>query len=253
MSKLWQESWAASVTYWTEHWKTWMGVLAAGTLWLWLLFIVAPGTVPFVFLEIEPINDPSVARTYHSQLMAVEHQLPRMLGVLVVASIIGFIVISQLLKRLRPSTPSGSTLGIMINSAIMMVISFVAMGAVHVPIDTHGSHGPMELRMAIVLVCFAIIVPWFFWRGALAYNHRPSFWSELRHRPKDLLFLPWTWLISVVVVQMASASFAWTTAVPAIGTFILALLTITSGILHQSVAYYYTRPGLLRSRLKKSS
>lgn len=240
MSQDWQRSWSRATDYWQHHWKRWMAVLAAAALWIWIVLLAVPQLTPFIFMEIQPINDKSVARSDHQQFTQLVSHWHILALALVVTGILGGIVVGRLVAGLRELAPQrGMGWGIW-GSAAALVLASAAMGSVRIPLGS-SNPGMAAVRGLALLVVFIVIVPWTFWQGSLRAGGGPGFWSQLRTRPRDTLFLPWTWLVTMVCIQMLSDSIAWTTTVSVLGTLVWSVLAVASGLLHQSVAFSYRR------------
>lgn len=251
MSTNWQESWHRAIQYWLRQWRQWVPLAAVLTAWLWAVFMAAPRLTPFILMEFQPINSKSIATTYQDNLTSLVHQLPVLATVFVLASLAGGIVV---LRLLRARVKRQGMLPEVVGAAFMAALSLFAVALVRVPLGGQYLNPlGMLVRAVLILFVFVVLVPWLFWAGPLALNGRGSFWSQILHSPKDLLFLPWTWLIGVVVGELFSASLAWTTTLNPIGTLVLAFLLVGSGLLHQSVAYYYTLSFPSNWTLKKTS
>ncbi len=235
MSQHWQESWAQAAAYWGEHWRQWITVAAAITIWLWVVFLAAPQATPFLLMQFEPINDKTVVLHYHQQLTAFESHLPVLAIVAVVVGVVGLFVVSAMLRGWR-----GGRVSTVLSNALMTLLALVAVAATRVPMSG-GGHNPVieGIRWLFIVVVFAVVVPWFFWYAPTRDHEARGFWALLRRDWRDAVLLPWTWLALLVICELVSASFAWTTSVNAIGTFVLAVLITASGLLFQSVATWY--------------
>ncbi len=251
----WQESWRQATEYWAAHWKSWLPVLAVLSLWFWIILLVVPSTTPFMFIQFQPINDKTVVRTYHRQLTQLLAHMPLLVIMVIATTVVGGIIVARMLRRRTGRQVALSSLWVLLGSSGMTAaLSFMAMAAVEVPLSSTGGSLLSEIvRGIIALAVLVIAVPYAFWAGTLKLNRRGSFWMALRSQRRDTLFLPWTWLLGLVAVQMLSASFAWTTTVNAIGTLLLSVFTMGCGLLFQSVAYFYTRPGVVQDHLRKTS
>ncbi len=250
MNNAWQKSWGQSWEYWRVKWRAWVGVAIAASLWMWILLLAVPQVVPFAFMEFQPINDKIVVQTYHRQLTALLHHLPVLLGVGGGMAVIGLIVLPRLFPVKRRA------LHVVVFGGLTMVFSYAGMAAMRVPIS--GPHHPavdVGIRMVAVLLIFIVLVPWMLWRGAAVASGGGghTFWWQIRHEWRETLFLPWTWLVLLLMIQMIAASFAWTTTVNAIGTLLMAVFTVVAGMVCESVAYFYQRPSFGPVKLKRTS
>lgn len=255
MNRNLQASWVLATEYWSRKWKNWIAVVAVTTAWLWAVFVSVPSLIPFLFMQIKPINDPAVERTYHRELAALILHLPILAFIIVAAGIVGGLALTALMRRQHPDQTKGygGALMAVLSSAFMTGLALFGMGMMQVPIGGHQNPAWMAIRVLTAIIIFAVLVPWTFWHSTLRLNGRGSFWKNARSSPRTMFGLPWTWLVTMVVSEMISASFAWATTVNDIGTLVLALLIALSGLLHQSVANFYMRPSPRSGHLKKTS
>lgn len=249
MSPRWQESWIQATAYWGDHWRQWMTVAAAVTVWLWVVFLASPQATPFLLMQFQPINDKSVVLQYHQQLTAFRAHLPVLAIAAAVIGVVGLFVVSSMLRGWR-----GGQVSAVLSNALMTLLALMGVAATRVPMSG-GGHSPVAeaVRWLLIGLVFVVIVPWLFWYAPTRGQGEGGFWALLRHHWRDALFLPWAWLAMVVVCELVSASFAWTTTVNDIGTFVLAVLIAGSGLLFQSVATWYAAPSGRPARLKRTS
>ncbi|NMP20853.1 hypothetical protein [Sulfobacillus harzensis] len=248
MNAKWQVSWTRAWDYWRDEWRRWIPVLAASTLWIWIILLAVPQVVPFAFMEFQPINDKVVVQTYHRQVTALIHHMPELLIVGAVITVLGLVVVPRLFPTKRGATST------VLWSGMGLVLSYAGMAAMRVPISG-PDHPPalVAIRALVVAGLFIVVVPWTMWKSALGIHGGERFWHLLRTQWRETLFLPWTWLAVLVMVQMLAASFAWTTTVNAVGSFVVALLTVVAGMVCMSVAYLYSQPQPGPAQLQKSS
>lgn len=249
LNNAWQESWIQSWAYWRAEWRAWLRVAIAASLWMWILLLAVPQVVPFAFMAFQPINDKVVVQTYHRQLTALLHHLPMLVAIGGGLTVIGLLVVPRLFPVKRRA------LHVVFLGGLSLVFSYAGMAAMRVPLS--GPHHPtvdVGIRIASVLLLFLVLVPWTLWRGAaVARGEGRTFWWQIRHEWRETLFLPWTWLLLLVMIQMIAASFAWTTTVNAIGSLLMAVFTVVAGMICESVAYFYHRPSLGPVKLKRTS
>lgn len=253
MSADWQESWSQAVQYWSHHWRRWIGVAAVLTGWLWAICLAVPSVDPFVLMEFQPINSHTIVRTYQSELSRLSQAVPVLIGILLVTTILGGLLAVYFLRKLGRRSGIGVTVGA---GAITTGVALLAMAMIRIPLGGQYLQ-PLDLvvRGLVILLLLAVVVPVGFWIGPLAARQSGSPLGRLRQMGRDGWYLPWTWLLAVVVGEMLSAAISWTIPVRPLGTLVLSFLVVASGMLHQSVAYFYRRPAEASSHrnLPKSS
>ncbi len=251
MSRNWQESWTKAVEYWAREWRRWLGVAAVTTAWLWAVFLIVPSLTPFLFMEFQPINSQSIATTYQHQLTALEQQLPLLLIVLVISAVLGVLL---LIPSLRRRVPRPGLFQEVLWSGVMTVLSLLALAALRVPIGgSYLSPLPMAIRGIAVLGFAVVLIPWAFWSGPFKVCDGGAVLNQFRAQMRETLFLAWTWLLCLVMAELLSASLAWTTTSTDFGTLVLAALITGLGLLHQSVAYFYSQQANRPRALQKTS
>ena len=237
MSAKWQESWSRAVEYWSRHWREWIGIAAVMTAWLWAICLAVPSLTPFVLMEFQPINSRTIAQTYQAHLTALSHAVPILIVMLVATAVVGGGLTLWLLRKLgrRPGLAAGVCSGASTAGAALL-----AMALVRVPLGgQYLNPAGMALRGLVILGLFVVVVPAGFWIGPLAVRRRGTPALLWRRIGREAWYLPWTWLLVVVLSELLSAAISWTIPIPSLGTLILSLFVVSSGILHQSVAYFY--------------
>lgn len=240
MSRAWQQSWEKALAYWQQSWKQWTPVAMVLTLWIWVIFLVARHLTPFILMQFQPINSKSLVQSYHHNLTQLVAQLPVLALVLVMCSVIGGFLTVQLL-RTRRSRQTGVYRQV-VSSALMTGLALLGAAVVRIPmVGPYLNPWSLALRTAVMLGIFIMLLPWCFWTGPLNTTGGRSFWEVLRQNRRDTLYLAWSWLVALVLAELLSAAIAWTTTLNILGTLVLAFLLVTSGLLLQSVAYFYAK------------
>lgn len=251
MDTPWQNSWARAVDFWAQAWRSWILVDAVLTAWIWAIFLAVPALMPFILMQFQPINSRSVTRTYYRNLTQLEHQLPLLAGALVVFGAAGLIATARIFKR-HPGFPHVTSS--IISNALMAGFSLLGSALMRMPMGgKYLDPGSMVLRVLVILAIFVVVVPALFWVGPLRLAGPLRLGTLVARGRRDVVFLPWTWLVAVVVGELLSAAIAWTANVTQIGTLVLAFILVGAGLLHQSVAYFYVRSAVTNPPAKECS
>ena len=235
MSEVWKQAWAESLEYWARQWRKWIGLWIIVSLGLAAVLVADPATAPFVFLEIQPSNDPSVIKAFHVNVQSFIQSLPQLLavgvGALVVTAVLASIWSKRSARRFRPV--SAITWG-----GLLLVVAMSLMAVAGAP------KGPAswsaELRTIVLVgVGNVVVVPQLFWIWPL--RGTGTSWRNLVARHLfDGLALAWTWVLGLVVSEMLAAAFGWMAPV-AVGEAIFSFLTTANAALCFAAARRYGR------------
>jgi len=235
MSEPWKAGWIRLGQHWEHEWRRWMPLLIVGSLWVWGVLLAVPAAAPFVYLEIQPINDPLVALTFHREVAALVADWPRLtlayFGLGLVAAVIG----RRILHRWAP--PQGSrffkaTMGL----GATLTIAVLTMGIFKAPIGmAHHPWIPTLAEDVLGLAIIGIAVPELFWRSVYLANP-----GRAVARTREYWFVPWAWLLGLALSQMFTAAVSWTIATW-FGTLVFGVLALTNTALFASFAYIYAQ------------
>lgn len=238
MSETWKSAWVDTMVYWRDHWREWVAIYLVSVIGFSTFLVMNPALAPFVFTQIQPINDVAVLKTFHQNVGALMGTADATLvsGVVILAISIG--VLSPLLLR-KGLTLIQAVTGI-VGAAAVTVAAMAVLAVASAPKGAETAMLAMG-TLGIVAVGMVVIVPTLFWMWPLAQNvYGMSVGALVRRHLIDAVVMVWAWVMGIVMSGMLAAAFGW--ALPVIvGDVTFAIMTVATTITAYLATHKYLR------------
>lgn len=238
MSETWKSAWVDTMIYWRDHWRRWLSVYLVSVAGFSAFLVMNPSLAPFIFTQIQPVNDAPVLKTYQQNVGALMGSAGAVIITGLVILALSTAILVPLLSR-RGLKIKQSVLGI----GSVSLVTVITMAVLAIASAPKGAPTISSLATSAGLIIggMVVIIPAFFWLGPITQDgHGMTLAALVRHHLIDALVMAWAWTIGLVMSGMLAAGFGWAAPV-SVGDISFAVMAVAETFVAFSATRRYLR------------